>query len=67
MNLVTNAVQSMAPGGKLYLSSRSGKNNGSVVMTVMDTGKGIAPEYLPHIFDPFFRPRAKAGPVWDFR
>ncbi|MCL5236463.1 MAG: ATP-binding protein, partial [Nitrospirae bacterium] len=28
---------------------------------VMDTGKGIPPEFLPHIFDPFFSTKGEVG------
>jgi len=61
VNLITNAVQAMTPGGKLYISSRIGRKGGSVELTVMDTGKGIAPEFLPHIFDPFFSTKGDSG------
>ncbi len=61
VNLVTNAVQAMRPGGKLVISSRRGKSNGSVEISVADTGKGIPPEYLPHIFDPFFSTKGEGG------
>lgn len=60
VNLITNAVQAMPHGGTIYLSSRPGSNH-SVEMTVMDTGKGISPEYLPHIFDPFFTTKGENG------
>ncbi|HTG00345.1 MAG TPA: ATP-binding protein [Nitrospirota bacterium] len=61
VNLVTNAVQAMQPGGRLYIASRHGKGRESVEVTVMDTGKGIPPEYLPHIFDPFFSTKGEGG------
>ncbi|HXX56778.1 MAG TPA: ATP-binding protein [Thermodesulfovibrionales bacterium] len=61
VNLITNAVQAMSSGGKLFISSRPGKSGGSVEVTVMDTGRGIPPELLPHIFDPFFSTKGEGG------
>ena len=53
LNLVTNAVQAMEGGqGKLMLTTRS--EGAGVAVEVADNGKGIAPEVLPKIFDPFF-------------
>ena len=53
LNLVTNAAQAMEGAqGKITLSSRT--EDGGVVVEVADTGKGIAPENLQKIFDPFF-------------
>ncbi len=61
VNLVTNAVQAMTAGGRLFIASRLGKGGESVEITVKDTGKGIAPEFLPHIFDPFFSTKGEGG------
>ncbi len=61
VNLITNAVQAMSSGGKLFISTRAGKRGDSVEITVMDTGKGIAPEFLTHIFDPFFSTKGEGG------
>jgi len=53
LNLVTNAAQAMEGAqGTITLSSRT--EDGGVVVEVTDTGKGIAPENLQKIFDPFF-------------
>ncbi len=53
MNLVLNAVQAMeAHGGNLRIASRA--ENGSIQIEVEDTGCGIAPEALKHIYEPFF-------------
>lgn len=61
VNLVTNAVQAMSAGGRLFIGSRHGKGGDSIEITVMDTGKGISPEFLPHIFDPFFSTKGEEG------
>jgi len=53
LNLVTNAVQAMEGAqGKLTLTTRS--DGAGVAVEVADNGKGIAPDVLPKIFDPFF-------------
>jgi two-component system NtrC family sensor kinase len=61
VNLITNAVQAMKSGEKLYIGTRTGRQGDTVEITVMDTGKGIAPEFLPHIFDPFFSTKGEGG------
>lgn len=61
VNLITNAVQAMSAGDRLFIASRPGKNAGSVEITVMDTGRGVLPEFLPHIFDPFFSTKGEGG------
>jgi two-component system NtrC family sensor kinase len=54
LNLLTNAVQSMAAQGGGVLRLRSWVANGSVRLDVIDTGTGIAPDNRAHIFEPFF-------------
>ena len=59
-NLAANAVRHMPDGGTLALSAAP--QNGHVVLTVRDTGPGIASEHLPHIFDRFYKvDGARAG------
>lgn len=60
LNLVLNAVQAMPQGGTLRIEAKKGLSRlkGEVVrLTVEDTGDGIPPEHLPHIFKPFFSTR----------
>ena len=50
-NLVSNAIKFTDPGGKVSITTRlDGKQ---AQFTVVDTGVGIEPEFLPHVFDRF--------------
>ncbi len=50
-NLLTNAVKYTNEGGHIWLSAR--QEGDKAVLRVRDTGLGIAPAFLPHIFDLF--------------
>jgi signal transduction histidine kinase len=50
-NLLTNAVKFTPRGGRIDVSL--GKSRGWAVIAVKDTGIGIAPQFLPHVFDRF--------------
>ena len=52
-NLLSNALKFTLPGGTITLSAKSEANE--VSFSVSDTGKGIPAEYLPRIFERFFR------------
>ena len=53
LNLVTNAIKYTPPGGTVGLTLGSGADHATLV--VSDSGIGIAPGDLPHIFDRFWR------------
>jgi PAS domain S-box-containing protein len=50
-NLLTNAAKYTEPGGRVWLTAALGQDR--VMVQVRDTGAGIAPDLLPHIFDLF--------------
>lgn len=52
-NLVSNALRHTPADGTVTLSARA--DGDDVVLDVTDTGSGIAPEDLPHVFDRFWR------------
>jgi two-component system sensor histidine kinase BaeS len=58
-NLVANAVKYTPPGGTVTVTVDPA--GGSVRLVVADTGPGIEPDELPHLFDRFWRGRAATG------
>ncbi|MBI5590384.1 MAG: HAMP domain-containing protein [Deltaproteobacteria bacterium] len=61
INLITNAIQAASPGTELRIATRPGTDPDHVEIEVKDTGKGIPPEFLPHVFDPFFTTKEASG------
>jgi signal transduction histidine kinase/ActR/RegA family two-component response regulator len=59
VNMVFNAVDAMPQGGNLTLTAEDAGE--TVVISVGDTGTGMAPEVKIRIFDPFFTTKGKAG------
>lgn len=53
VNLIDNAIKYTHHGGITVSAAKQGGSE--VTVTVRDTGVGIAPEHLPHIFDRFYR------------
>ena len=52
-NLILNAIQHSSPGQTIVVSLMAQQK--SVMLQVIDTGTGISPEALPHLFERFYR------------
>jgi two-component system heavy metal sensor histidine kinase CusS len=62
-NLISNAIAHSPPGGVVTVALTNAAD--SVQITVSDTGSGIAPQHLPHVFDRFYRAdRARTGSTY---
>ncbi len=61
-NVVENAVTYTPAGGRVTLSAAPAAG-GRVELAVADTGVGIPPEYLPHVFERFFRVPGQSDPA----
>jgi signal transduction histidine kinase len=59
INLLLNGIHASEPRGEVSIeaSQECEPTDSAVILTVRDTGHGIAPGDLPHIFDPFFTTR----------
>jgi signal transduction histidine kinase len=59
LNLILNSLQAMPEGGTLTLEAKT--SNGNFLISVTDTGIGIAPEHRPRIFEPYFTTKPKGS------
>ena len=48
----------MEPGGKLQIGISGSEEAGELIFQIADSGRGIAKEDLPKIFDPYFTTKA---------
>lgn len=54
-NLISNAVKYTPSGGQITIALTTDDEHEAVQIDVRDTGLGIPAEYIPHVFDRFFR------------
>jgi signal transduction histidine kinase len=59
LNLILNGLQAMPEGGTLTLKANA--SNGNFLISVTDTGIGIAPENRWRIFEPYFTTKPKGS------
>jgi heavy metal sensor kinase len=60
-NLIDNSLKFTPPGGHVLVTVRSDPRLRQAVLRVTDTGLGIAPEDLPHVFERFYRADKSRG------
>ena len=54
-NLVENAIKFTKEGGRVEMLLRPGPKDNTVRFLVRDTGSGVAPEHISHVFERFYR------------
>jgi C4-dicarboxylate-specific signal transduction histidine kinase len=69
LNLVVNAIQAMATiadGARDLLITTASSGSDSVLVRVADSGPGLDPQMLEHVFDPYYTTKPR-GAVFQFR
>lgn len=58
-NLIVNACDAMGDEGTLLI--RIGSDDGRIIVDIHDSGTGISPDHMPHLFDAHFTTRNSSG------
>ncbi len=60
INLVSNALQAMPEGGRLFVQSACHETDpGRVCLTIQDTGVGVSEDVAAHLFEPYFTTKSE--------
>jgi signal transduction histidine kinase len=57
LNLLLNAIQAVPPNGRIVIGVERSTDSKETVISVTDNGRGIPPEDLTNIFEPYFTKR----------
>ena len=60
-NLLQNAIEAMPEGGRITVSAETDPERREVSLTVQDTGRGIPPELMERVCEPFFSTHQEEG------
>jgi signal transduction histidine kinase len=58
-NLISNGVEAMPGGGALEIRALENKPDGTITVSVRDSGSGMTPEQLGKLFQPLFTTKAR--------
>ncbi|USK35427.1 ATP-binding protein [Bacillus sp. F19] len=59
MNVIKNGIEAMEHGGEIQITKKTNYMNGTVIIVVKDTGKGMTEEELQHLGLPFYTTKSK--------
>jgi signal transduction histidine kinase len=59
--LLANAAEASAPGAETVLRTTQDASAGDLLLSVTDSGRGVAPEIEGRVFDPFFSTKGGRG------
>ena len=68
VNILSNAIKYNKPGGMILARIEEGEekdNTVEYICTIEDTGIGMTPEFIEHLFDPFSQAKADASSVYQ--
>ncbi|MDQ3818398.1 MAG: DUF4118 domain-containing protein [Acidobacteriota bacterium] len=61
MNIINNSVEAMPEGGRIEIVSRLNRSRGAAELTFRDTGVGIDPAIMDHLFEPMRTSKASGS------